>query len=71
VAMVRLDRALSQRGLGARLLLQVHDELVLEAPEEEVETVRDLVSSVMEGAAALVVRLDVQVGAGQNWLEAK
>jgi DNA polymerase-1 len=71
VAMVRLDRALFERGLAARLLLQVHDELVLEAPEEEVETVRDLVSSVMEGAAALAVRLDVQVGAGQNWLEAK
>jgi DNA polymerase I len=71
VAMVRLDQALSQRGLAARLLLQVHDELVLEAPEGEVEAVRDLVESVMEGAAALSVRLDVQVGAGQNWLEAK
>ncbi len=71
VAMVRLDQALSQRGLAARLLLQVHDELVLEAPEGEVEAVRDLVASVMAGAAALSVRLDVQVGAGQNWLEAK
>ena len=71
VAMVRLDRALLERGLAARLLLQVHDELVLEAPEEEVETVQNLVASVMEGAAALAVRLDVQVGAGQNWLEAK
>jgi DNA polymerase-1 len=71
VAMVRLDKALSQRGLAARLLLQVHDELVLEAPQGEVEAVRDLVASVMEGAAALSVRLNVQVGAGQNWLEAK
>jgi DNA polymerase-1 len=71
VAMVHLDRALLERGLAARLLLQVHDELVLEAPEEEVVTVQNLVASVMEGAAALAVRLDVQVGAGQNWLEAK
>jgi len=71
VAMVRLDKALSQRGLAARLLLQVHDELVLEAPEGEVETVRDLVASVMEGAAACTARLDAQVAPGKNGREAK
>src|SRR6202011_1169158 len=71
VAMVRLDQALLERGLAARLLLPGHGALVLEAPAGEVEAVRDLVESVMEGAAALSVRLDVQVGAGQNWLEAK
>ncbi|MBC8646707.1 MAG: DNA polymerase I [Thermoanaerobaculia bacterium] len=71
IAMVRLDRALEEEGLAARLVLQVHDELVLEAPEEEVERVRELTRSVMEGAAQLMVRLDVSVGAGRDWLSAK
>jgi len=71
IAMVRLDSALAREGLAARLLLQVHDELVLEAPEEEVEAVKALVRQVMEGAAQLSVRLAVQVGSGVNWLKAK
>ena len=71
IAMVRLDRSLGERGLATRLLLQVHDELVLEAPDGEVGEVKALVRAVMEGAAQLSVRLDVQVGAGQDWLSAK
>ena len=71
IAMVRLDRALSDRGFSARLLLQVHDELVLEAPEEEVSEVASLTRQVMEGAASLKVRLAVDVGSGFNWLSAK
>ena len=71
IAMVRLDSALAREGLAASLLLQVHDELVLEAPEEEVEAVKALVQKVMEGAAQLSVRLAVQVGSGVNWLKAK
>jgi DNA polymerase-1 len=69
--MVRLDRALTQSGSGARLLLQVHDELVLEAPDEEVPEVSALVRQVMEGAADLAVRLAVDVGSGTDWLNAK
>jgi len=71
IAMVRLDRSLADSGSQARLLLQVHDELVLEAPEEEVEVVSELVRRVMEGAAQLTVRLAVEVGSGENWLAAK
>ncbi len=71
IAMVRLDRALTERKSGARMLLQVHDELVLEAPEYEVEEVSALVERVMEGAAQLRVHLAVDVGAGDNWLDAK
>ena len=71
IAMIRLDQELGRRGSAARLLLQVHDELVLEAPEEEVEAVKTLVASVMEGAAALKVRLAVHVGSGSDWLSAK
>ena len=69
--MIRLDAALPRgRPVGAAGL-QVHDELVLEAPEEEVPEVERLVREVMEGAASLKVRLAVDVGSGTNWLEAK
>jgi len=71
IAMVRLDRALTERRLASRLVLQVHDELVLEAPEEEVETISELVREEMEGAAQLKVRLLVEVGSGRDWLAAK
>jgi DNA polymerase I len=71
IAMVRLDHALADRRLASRLVLQVHDELVLEAPEEEVETISGLVGEVMEGAASLRVRLVVDVGSGRDWLAAK
>ncbi len=71
IAMIRLDAALPAAGLSARLSLQVHDELVLEAPEPEVPEVERLVREVMEGAAQLGVRLAVEVGSGTNWLEAK
>jgi DNA polymerase-1 len=71
IAMVRLDRALAQEGFQARLLLQVHDELVLEAPAEEVPALSATVRRVMEEAARLKVHLAVDVGSGDNWLAAK
>ena len=71
IAMVRLDRALEESGSRARMLLQVHDELVLEAPAGEVLEVSDLVRRVMEEAAQLKVHLAVELGSGDNWLEAK
>ncbi|HEX4440948.1 MAG TPA: DNA polymerase I [Thermoanaerobaculia bacterium] len=71
IAMVRLDAALPKAGLSARVVLQVHDELVLEAPEAEVVEVSRVVVEEMEGAASLKVRLAVDIGSGRNWLEAK
>ena len=71
VAMIRIHDALRREGLRTRMLLQVHDELVFEAPEDEVERVRPLVKGLMEGAATLQVPLVVEVGVGKNWLEAK
>ena len=71
IAMIRLDQALASRGLATRLVLQVHDELVLEAPDAEIERIEGLVAEVMEGAAQLKVRLAVDVGSGVNWFEAK
>jgi DNA polymerase-1 len=69
VAMVRIDQALA--GSESRLLLQVHDELVLEAPESEIETVKRLVKREMEGVFELSVPLLVEVGVGENWRDAK
>ena len=71
IAMVRLHRALRNEGLRGRLLLQVHDELLLEVPLEEVEPVTRLVRRHMETAAELRVPLVVGVGSGDNWLDAK
>jgi len=70
VAMIRVSGAL-RREYAARLLLQVHDELVVEAPVAEVEPVSRVVKECMEGAAALRVPLVATVGAGPNWLDAK
>jgi DNA polymerase-1 len=71
VAMIRIHASLREQGLGSRLLLQVHDELVLEVPEKEEAAAKDLVKRHMEGAAKLRVPLVVSVGAGSNWLDAK
>ncbi len=71
IAMVRTHEHLARQGLATRLLLQVHDELVLEAPEGEVEAARSLVKREMEAAAGLRVPLVVTVGAGSNWVDAK
>jgi DNA polymerase-1 len=67
LGMIRTDRALRESGMAARLLLQVHDELVLEAPPEEVEPLAALLREAMGGAAELVVPLDVDVKVGDNW----
>jgi len=71
IAMARLHGALRDGGFAARLLLQVHDELVLEATAGEVESVVALVKQHMEGAASLEVPLVVEIGVGDNWLDAK
>jgi DNA polymerase-1 len=71
VAMIRLDAALRAGGHAAGLLLQVHDELVLEAPPDEVDAVTALVRTHMEGAATLRVPLVAEVGVGDNWMDAK
>ncbi|MEX2642608.1 MAG: DNA polymerase I, partial [Acetobacterales bacterium] len=69
-AMIRLPRALRQAGLQARMLLQVHDELVFEVPEGEVEATRTLVTRVMQAANNLDVPMVVETGVGANWGDA-
>jgi DNA polymerase I len=67
IAMIRIDRLLRQHKLRSRMLLQVHDELVFEAPEAEIETLRALVKEQMEQAHPLNVPLLVDIGVGKNW----
>ena len=69
LAMVKLFPRLEE--VGARMLLQVHDELVLEAPKERAEAVARLAKEVMEGVYPLAVPLEVEVGIGEDWLSAK
>jgi DNA polymerase-1 len=71
LAMVQLYQALAQAALPARLLLQVHDELVLEADPAAMAQVRELVKTTMEQAVTLSVPLLVETGVGANWMEAK
>lgn len=71
IAMINVDDALKAAGLKTRMLMQVHDELLLEAPEDEVETVRSILVDKMGSAARLDVPLNVEVGTGKNWMNVK
>jgi len=70
VAMLRVDQALRAQGLRSRMLLQVHDELLFEVAEGELDTLRTLVSDTMCGAFELRVPLQVSVGTGRSWADA-
>jgi DNA polymerase-1 len=67
LAMIQIDAELSTRKLKSRMLLQVHDELLFEVPEAEIETMRELVRAKMENVHALRVPLLVEIGVGPNW----
>lgn len=71
VAMINLDKALTDAGLSTRMLLQVHDEIVLEVPMAELETVKAMVKETMESAIQLSVPLIADENEGQTWYEAK
>ncbi len=70
VAMVNIARRLTEQQFQARMLLQVHDELVFEVPENELDQVQELIRTEMEAAVALDVPLKVDIGTGKNWAEA-
>ena len=71
LAMIRVADALRKGGYKARLILQVHDELIVEAPENEQERVRALLKDCMEGVAALAVPLKTDISVGRDWRECK
>lgn len=70
IAMINVYNALKEAGLKARLILQVHDELLIEAPESEADKVKEIVMREMKNAASLKVELEVGMETGKNWLEA-
>ena len=71
IAMIKVYEGLNEAGLKTRLILQIHDELLLEVPEEEVEQARQILQTAMESAADLAVKLEIDLHTGKNWYEAK
>ena len=71
LAMIRVARRLKAEGLQAQLILQVHDELIVECPQEEADQVKALLTQEMEGAGNFSVPLVAEAGAGRSWAEAK
>ncbi len=70
IAMINVDKRLQQENMKSRIVLQVHDELLIEAYKDEVDKVSEILSQEMSNAANLSVNLDVDVNVGDNWLEA-
>jgi DNA polymerase-1 len=71
IAMVHVDRALKNGGLRAKLVLQIHDELIVDTPREEAEQVKKLMQEAMEGVVSLSVRLVAEAKCGESWYETK
>jgi DNA polymerase-1 len=70
LAMIAVQRWLDREGLGTRLVLQVHDELVLEVPDVELDRIKRELPPLMSGVAKLQVPLVVDIGSGPNWEQA-
>ena len=71
IAMIRVSRRLKEEKLKSRLILQVHDELLLETAKDELEKVSRILEEEMTGAAKLAVRLEIDMHTGNSWYEAK
>jgi DNA polymerase-1 len=71
IAMLKVDEEFKRAGLASRLLMQVHDELLVEVPEKEVPQVTEILKHEMETAVSLDVPLVADVGVGDNWMDAK
>jgi DNA polymerase-1 len=71
IALVRIDQALVKAKVQSRVVLQVHDEVIVEVPDEEKDVVGPLVLDIMKGAAELIVPLEVNAAWGPTWAEAK
>jgi len=71
IAMIEVDRELRKRGLKSRIVLQVHDELLVETRREEIQEVKGILEEKMKGAADLRVPLEVEIQEGESWYDAK
>ena len=69
MAMIQLEDQIAKKGLKGFMILQIHDELIFEVPDEEVPQFEQLAKEIMEGAARLDVPLAVNIGVGKNWKE--
>ena len=70
IAMIRVNQSLREQNLRSRLILQVHDELLIETWQEEVEQVKEILKQDMETAADLAVKLEIDMNQGADWYEA-
>jgi DNA polymerase-1 len=70
IAMIRITEKLKSKGLASKMILQVHDELVFELPDREIEIMKQFVKEEMEGVVKLSVPILVDLGVGKNWDEA-
>ena len=70
IAMIKIDGEINEKGLGSRMILQVHDELVFDVIRDELSEMEEIVKRLMESAIDLKVPLKVDMGSGNNWLEA-
>ena len=68
--MIRVSESLQEKGLRSRLILQIHDELLIETWEEEIQQVEAILRQEMEAAANLSVKLEIDMNQGKNWYEA-
>lgn len=71
IAMLKVDEALRRENLDARIIMQIHDELLVETAEKDIERVSAVLKKEMEAAVTLDVPLVVDVGVGENWMDAK
>ena len=71
IAMIRVHDRLAEEGLQSKLILQVHDELLIETPKEELTQVEQILTEEMQGAAQMSVTLEIDMHTGNNWYEAK
>lgn len=70
VAMINIHRELNQRNLKSRMILQVHDELVFDVSNDELDLIKPIIRECMVNAISMTVPLEVEIGTGKNWLEA-
>ena len=70
IAMIKMHKAIKTENLEAKLILQVHDELILDTPEREIDNVKNLITDSMMGATNLDVPLEIDIGIGDNWDQA-
>ena len=71
IAMINVHNELKSKNLKSRLILQIHDELIIESPDNEVDEVKELLSNCMENAVKLNVKLKVDINVGNSWYETK